>query len=111
MVTNEQQYEQGRRLIDGGNSEERPYAATVGAALARATRELASAGVSEPRLDAEILLAYVLAWERSREDLNFRLHLRDHRLEAVREMRLFILATFCFLLFQSVSLLFRIIEF
>jgi len=69
--------------------EERPYAATIGGALSRATKELAAAGISEPRLDAELLLAYVLAWDRSREDMDFRLKLRDHRLEAVREQRIF----------------------
>ncbi|HEY3414002.1 MAG TPA: peptide chain release factor N(5)-glutamine methyltransferase [Armatimonadota bacterium] len=70
-------------------ADERPYAATIGGALSRAARELTNAGVSEPRLDAELLLAYVLAWDRSREDMEFRLKLRDHRLEAVREQRIF----------------------
>lgn len=69
--------------------DERPYAATIGGALSRATKELAAAGVSEPRLDAELLLAYVLAWDRSREDMDFRMRLRDHRLEAVREQRIY----------------------
>ncbi|HEY3266114.1 MAG TPA: peptide chain release factor N(5)-glutamine methyltransferase [Armatimonadota bacterium] len=69
--------------------DDRPYAATIGAALSRATKALAAAGVPEPRLDAELLLAYVLAWDRSREDIEFRLRLRDHRLEAVREQRIY----------------------
>lgn len=68
---------------------EEPYAATVGAAVARATRELAAEGIPEPRLDAELLLAYVLAWERSREDIDFRLRLRGARLEAIREQRIY----------------------
>ena len=70
-------------------TDERPYAATIGGALARATKELAAAGIADARLDAELLLAYVLAWDRSREDMEFRLQLRDHRLEAVREQRIF----------------------
>lgn len=70
-------------------ADERPYAATIGGALSRATKELATAGITESRLDAELLLAYVLAWDRSREDMEFRLKLRDHRLEAVREQRIF----------------------
>jgi release factor glutamine methyltransferase len=72
-----------------GPGDERPYAATIGGALSRAARELAISGISEPRLNAELLLAYVLAWDRSREDMEFRLRLRDHRLEAVREQRIF----------------------
>lgn len=68
---------------------EEPYAATVGAAIARATKELTAAGISEPRLDAELLLAYVLAWERSREDMAFRMKLRGARLEAIREQRIY----------------------
>jgi release factor glutamine methyltransferase len=70
-------------------SDEQGYAATIGAAIARATKELSAAGIEEPRLDAEILLAYVLAWERSREDIAFRMKLRSARLEAVREQRIF----------------------
>jgi release factor glutamine methyltransferase len=65
-----------------------PYATTVGEALARATRELADAGVDPPRRDAELLLAYVLAWEKGKEDLDLRLRLRGQRLEVVRDFRL-----------------------
>ena len=72
-----------------GGDEERPYALTIGAALARATKELSAAGIPNARLDAELLLAYVLAWERSNEDLVFRLRLRAERLEAIREQRIY----------------------
>jgi release factor glutamine methyltransferase len=87
MVTLEQTSRDERE--PSNPDDDRPYAATVGGALSRATKELAAAHIPEPRLDAELLLAYVLAWDRSREDMDFRLKLRDHRLEAVREQRIF----------------------
>jgi release factor glutamine methyltransferase len=71
------------------HEEDQPYAATIGAAIARATKELSAAGVAEARLDAELMLAYVLAWDRSREDMAFRMKLRGARLEAVREQRIY----------------------
>lgn len=69
--------------------DDRAYALTIGAAIARATKELSAAGIPNARLDAELLLAYVLAWERSNEDLVFRLRLRAERLEAIREQRIY----------------------
>lgn len=72
-----------------GDADERVYARTIGAALDRATKELTAANIPNARLDAELLLAYVLAWERSNEDLAFRLRLRSQRLEAIREQRIF----------------------
>lgn len=93
MVSQGNCYEEGRRLVEPDPPGAGPrYAPTIEAALARARRELKAAGVEQPGLDAEILLAYVLAWERSREDIAYRLQLRDHRLEAVREMRVWLLA-------------------
>jgi len=44
----------------------RPRLQTVRAALIWATDVLSQAGVSLPRLDAEVLLAYVLGWKRTR---------------------------------------------
>lgn len=84
--------ESARRMVEGAAGEERPYADTLGGAVARASRELAAAGVPDARLDAEILLAYVLAWEDSLDDIGCRIRLRDERLDVVREKRVHILA-------------------
>lgn len=83
------------RRAENGRSEaprpapRKPYALTVGAALARATRDLAEAGIPDARLDAELLLAFVAAWERSHEDLDLRLRFRTDRLEVIRDQRIF----------------------
>jgi release factor glutamine methyltransferase len=92
LVTQDARDESARRMVDGAPGEERPYADTLGAAVARASRELAAAGVPDARLDAEILLAYVLAWEESLDDIGCRIRLRDERLDVVREKRVHILA-------------------